>query len=273
MTPEDLDGLRYDVMTALGQVEPLAELIAHLADSHQRGLGFLTPAARAAMDAQHAADRRDRTTQADRADIGLDWLNRDRDVTPTGHIRAAGTTTALSIDADMTFTFRDLIRTTLAWLYRVNGLCVLGGTPERPTVAQLVARLRVLVIHCTDPDPLLRIYREATRLFRDASQYIDGDDSTRLREDCPFCGRRTLVLLYQDDPAGGRIPHLVRCDRDQQTGRYAPCRCPDEVCECKTRPVEHRHEWVRTIPGVPDARRKWTSLATLLTARRAAPTT
>jgi hypothetical protein len=263
VTPEDLDGLRYDVMTALGQLEPLQELVARLTDTRQRGLGFLTPAARAAMDAQHAADRRYRTTQDDRDVVGLDWLNRDADIIPTGHVRAAGTVPAISVEADMYFTLRELVAKTTHWLVAREGVCVVGAIPAEPTVHQLIGRIRTLVLHLTNERRLAHLLREARRLVDDATFVVDGDDRTLLPDPCPHCGRNTLVAYMRSD--------LIRCDRDAR-GQYGICRCADPMCECKTRPVAYRHEWHRTDAAAGDRTRTMRALSNLLTVSRAART-
>jgi hypothetical protein len=261
MTPEDLDGLRYDVMTALGQLEPLQDLVARLVDTHQRGLGFLTPDARAAMGAQYIADRRYRTTQADRDVVGLDWLNRDADVIPSGHVRAPGTVSAVSTSADIAFTLHELVQKTTWWLERREGTCVIGDVPAEPTPEQLILRLRALVLHVTSDRRLLHVWRETRRLVEDATYVVDGDERAALDDPCPHCDRRTLVAYMRRD--------LIRCDRDR-TGRYGLCRCSDPLCECRRRPIAYRHEWHRTPQAAGDRRRTWSALNNLLTARRAA---
>lgn len=275
MTPEEIAALQYDVMTALGQLEPLLPLVERLTDSRQHdGFGFLTPGARKALDAQVKADRRALRGQEDRDTVGLDWLNRDHDIKLSGHVRAPGNVAALSVDADIVFTLRHLVKSTTRRLYLGDRICLVPAAPlpAEPTTLQLIGRMRELVVLVRHEDHLNQVWRELQRLKADAAQLVDGDDRTLLVEPCPYCDRRTLVLLKEDDPDGGRVPHVIRCDRDQHTGAYAPCRCPDPVCECKTKPVAHRHEWIRPTPGVPDKRRKWRDLSNLLAARRAATT-
>lgn len=263
MTPDDdLAGLQYDCMTLLGDLDTLQHLVAQLTDTHQRGIGFLTPDARAAINAQVAADRRQRTTQPDRDTVGLDWLNRDRDVTPTGHVRAPGTVAAISVEADIYFTLHDLVKRTTSRLYRQAQVCILERVPVEPTATQLIAHLRVLVVLIDTTDVLHAMHRELARLKDDATRLVDGDDKTLLPDPCPHCGHRTLVVRWRDD--------LIRCDRDQHTGSYAPCRCPDPLCDCKTKPIAYRHTWHRNPAAAGNRRHTWAALNNLLTTRRAA---
>lgn len=263
-TPEDLahlDGLRYDAMTALGQLEAVHGLVARLVDSHQRGLGFLTPDARAAIGAQYVTDRRYRTTQPDRDVVGLDWLNRDADVIPSGHVRAPGTVSAISVVADIAFTLTELVQKSTWWLERRQATCVVGDMPPEPTAEQLAARLRTVVVLLTDQRRLDHVLRETRRLVDDANYVVDGDDRTAMPDPCPHCDRQTLVAYMRED--------LIRCDRDRN-GRYTFCRCADPLCECRHRPIAYRHEWFRTDALAGDRRRTWRALNNLLATRRAA---
>lgn len=262
MSDEQIVELQYDVMTALGDLQTLQPLVARLMDTHQRGLGFLTPAARKALDAQVATDRHALRTQPDRDTVGLDWLNRDRDVIPTGHVRTPGNVSALSVEADMYFTSRQLVKRTTRWLYKVDGVCVLGDLPAEPTVDALVDRLRTLVVLVTHEQPLNQIWREIRRVTNDATFLVDGDDKTLMADPCPHCGNKTLVVHWPAD--------LIRCDRDQRTGHYQFCRCVDPLCDCRNKPIAYRHEWHRTDAAAGDRRRTWRALTNLLTARRAA---
>lgn len=263
MTPEEIAALQYDVMTALGQLETLQPLVERLTDTHQRGLGFLTPDARARLNAQVATDRLAHRTQPHRDVVGLDWLNRDHDVKTSGHVRAPGNVGGLSVDADIAFTLHDLVDKTTWWLNRRGGVCYFGpALPAEPTALQLLARLRGLVLITVDQRRLHNIWREVTRLNEDATYLVDGDDQSRLEDPCPHCGRDTLVVRWRED--------LIRCGRDQHTGAFAFCRCADPLCECKAKPIAYRHEWHRTDQAAGDRRHTWKALNNLLTTRRAA---
>lgn len=264
MTPEEIAALQYDVMVALGQLEALQPLVERLTDTHQRGLGFLTPDARARLNAQVATDRLAHRTQPHRDAVGLDWLNRDHDVKTSGHVRAPGNVAGLSVDADIAFTLHDLVDKTTWWLNRRAGICYAGRDelPAEPTAPQLIVRLRGLVVLTEDQRRLHHVWREVQRLNEDATYLVDGDDQSRLDDPCPHCGRDTLVVRWRED--------LIRCGRDQHTGAFAFCRCADPLCECKARPIAYRHEWHRTDQAAGDRRHTWKALNNLLTTRRAA---
>lgn len=274
MTTDQIVELQYDVMTALGDLQTLQPLVARLMDTHQRGLGFLTPAARKQLDAAVAADRHALRTQPERDTVGLDWLNRDRDVIPTGHVRTPGNVSALSVEADIYFTARHLVKRTTRWLYRVDGVCVVGDVdnntnpprlevlPSEPTIEQLLARLRTLVVLVRNEQPLHQIWRDIRRVTGDATFLVDGDDKTLMGDPCPHCGNKTLVVHWRQD--------LIRCDRDQHTGHYQFCRCVDPLCECRNKPIAFRHEWHGTDAAAGDRRRTWRALSNLLTTTRAA---
>jgi hypothetical protein len=62
------------------------------------------------------------------------------------------------------------------------------------------------------------------------SKAIDGEPSTRLPADCPYCGRRTLVVYHDQG--------VIRCER--AGGQVCVCAAPD--CPCRK---GKRHEWWR----------------------------
>lgn len=268
MTTEHVADLQYGAMTLIGALEPLAGYITDLTTSHQRGLGFLTPANRAMINAQIITDRRERLTQPDRLDqdgrpvVGLDWLNRGEDIKPSGHIRAAGTIGPISCEAEIYYTLRHITKVIVRRLDR-NGVCVLARLRAEPTTSDLLTHLRALVVLlAAAPDVLGLVHRELTRLRDEATRVIDGDQRTRLPDPCPHCGRDVLVVHWEHD--------YIRCDRDPRTGAYGICRCPDPLCECKSKPVAYRHAWHRTEAAAGNRRHTWHALNNLLVTRRAA---
>lgn len=256
----DVLALQADISAQLTQLAALADLVTELVDSRQRGLGFLTPAARQMIDAQVVADRVAQRTQPEQ-DRGMKWLNRSTYVAGTGHVPAPATVPVVSFEAEMWAELRHLVRHVVRALHRA-GVCVLAQLPAEPTTGVLLAHLRELVYAAPSPSLLLRVTRTLDGLIDAATLVVDGNDRAQLGDDCPHCGHPTLVVWFKDD--------VIRCDRDPRTGHYSPCQCPDEFCDCKQKPVSFRHEWHRTEAAARARRNTWYALANLLTARRQA---
>src|SRR3546814_6414389 len=49
------------------------------------------------------------------------------------------------------------------------------------------------------------------------------------------------------------VVETVTCDKDQTTGERHACTCSDPLCECKERPIAHKHVWHRTRGKAVDA--------------------
>lgn len=226
--------LAADVSAALVDLDVLTALVHELVDTHQRNLGFLTPAARMAQDRLIEAERRARVDDTPRP-LGHGFMRGTPAITGSGHVRSAGNITAMSVEADVTFTLTHVGRRIVRALDRA-GVCALTRLPSEPTTREQINHVRALVWTAPSAPLLASVYADVQRLVDDATFVVEGDDRTQLG-DCPHCALPTLVVYF----ATG----IVRCDRDPRTGHYAPCWCPDSYCDCKRSPVTHRHEWHR----------------------------
>lgn len=124
-------------------------------------------------------------------------------------------------------------------------LCLLAG--QHPTTRGRALRLRGFVNHLDSAELLAEIDHDAADLTDLVKRAIDGEMTTKLDADCPFCGRRSLVVYHEQG--------FIRCDRP----RNADCLCGTDGCVC-TR--GRRHEWHRN-------RGQWDTLARMLQRRDA----
>lgn len=261
----ELDDLRVEIDRTLDDLLAYARLIRDLTTTHQTGLGFLTPAGREQLDAQLVADRRHRRTQPDRLDPdgnpvpGLDWLNRDTVVAGSGHVRAPGTTAAISMGAQIWFTLSDLIRRTIRRLER-SGICILRPLGMDPDTGDVIEHLRHLLATTTVASFLRPVLHDLEQLSEEADIAVHGDAKAYL-DNCPHCSRPTLLVYFRDD--------LIRCDRDPKSGHYEPCKCRDEFCDCQRKPVSHRHTWYRSPHVAPSLTHTWSALNNLIKIRAA----
>lgn len=249
----DVQDLQLDVSATLTDLHVLSDLVQQIVDTRQRGLGFLTPDARMAQDQMMRAERRSRV-DTEKRHLGLAWMRGTPATHGTGHITGAGNPTALSVDADITFTLIHLATRCVRALARA-GVCALHQLPGEPTTADHIAHLRALAWASPSPPLLTSIQRELNHLVEAATFVVDGNDRLQLG-DCPHCGKRTSNTLVVYFKTG-----VVRCDRDPRTGHYAPCTCRDDYCACKHKPVSHRHEWHRDKGAARDG---WWALSDLI---------
>lgn len=259
MTPEplattapivDVTDIQAEISATLTDLAVLVDLVAELLDTQQRGLGFLTPDARKAQDQMMRAERRARVDTKKRA-LGLGFMRGTPSTYGTGHITGAGNPTALSVDADITFTLIHLSQRTVRALTRA-GVCALHRLPGEPTTSDHIAHLRALAWTAPSIPLLASIQRDLERLVESATYVVDGNDRIQLGN-CPHCGTKTENTLVVYFKTG-----IVRCDRDPRTGHYSPCVCGDPYCACKHKPVSHRHEWHRDRGA---ARNGWWALS------------
>lgn len=223
----DVDDTLLDLLT-------VAVLVEGLIDTYQRGLGFLTPAGRQAADAAITAERAARIDTT-RRDTGLGWMRGTPAAVGTGQINTAGNANAISTSAEISFALQHAARRLRRDLERA-GVCAIARPHLEPDLFQLVDYVRALVQASHTHDLLTETYRDLRRVVEGATLVVDGNDRTQLG-DCPHCGLPTLVVYFNTG--------VIRCDRDPRTGHYAPCVCPDSYCDCKRKPVSHRHEWRR----------------------------
>jgi hypothetical protein len=256
-----IDQLQTEISAQLTDLTVLTERVVDLVDTHQRGLGFLTPLGRQAMDRQVRDERAERRGQPDRVDEaghpvnGLDWLNRTTPVAGTGNVPAPAEVPAVAMDAEIYFTLRDLVRRIVRDLDRA-GICTLHRLPAEPTNTQLITHLRGLVMSAPKASLLAQVSSEVAHLLEQATVLVDGNDKAFLG-DCPHCGNPTLVVYFNDGE--------IRCDRDPHTGHFGPCRCPDAYCDCKKKPISFRHTWHRDRAAATDG---WWTLADRLNLTR-----
>lgn len=220
-----LDNLQTEVAKLLTAIGNLAPLLQDLRDTYQPGLGFLTPEGKEAQGAAHLADKRD---LALRAAAGY--------TTVTGSSPSPGNLAAVSAGGILTRTLHRLVRHLVADLARY-GVCTLVRVPADATTDELLAAIRNLVNQTPNMVLLARLQADLATLRDELTTTIDGNDRTVLKAPCPWCGLHSLVVYFGE--------HLIRCDRDPETGRHEPCVCNDHLCECRIRPAEFRHEWHR----------------------------
>lgn len=79
---------------------------------------------------------------------------------------------------------------------------------------------------------LVRAARELGEAAAALSEAIDGQPTARLPADCPHCGRRSLIVFFDEQ--------IIRCNR--RAGQV--CVCRDPQCRCHD---GKRHEWRQQI--------------------------
>lgn len=224
ITPE-VEELQVSISMAIGDLGVLASLVAALADTHVRGLGFLS---HDALQTQGALVRKERRIRNSNARLGFPE--------PSGNVPVPGNVAALSLDAEIVFTLHHLARRIVREL-RIAGVCTLVRVIAEPDTDELLAYIRQLVFAAPSPTLLGEVLEDLESLSARATTLVDGNDRVLLPADCPHCGRRTLVVYFNDG--------LIRCDRDPKSGHFHPCVCPDSYCRCKQKPVSFRHGWLR----------------------------
>ena len=222
--------LRIEIAVALGDIAADAHLVEALTDSHQRRLGILTPAAEVVQNDLSRKERRDRN-EAQR--LGLP--------TGTGDVAAPGNFAGIAVAAEIYATLQHQVRACNRVLER-RGICSVRRIDDDPSVQDLVRVLANLVLTITSSRVLHAVRDDLAELQETVTTFVDAvESSTPLNADCPHCGRCTLIARFHED--------LIRCERDPRTHHYEACVCSDPLCECKTRPTSHRHEWHRPRPG------------------------
>lgn len=267
-TNELVDVLRADIRAQLEELAKLDVLLLTMLDEPPTpGLGFLTEEMRTAMGKQVLADRAAaRGIQPRHATPGLEWLNRDHRL-GSGQVKVAVTMPAASASAQLRFGILQHIRrlTRAARLVALEaeqadaedyGVCT---WPRRPVARQqihtddgslhvLTERLAVLVDGYTSRPGLEQILRDLDQLAEVARDVIDGPGRTNHPDACPWCGRKSLVILHREN--GIRV-QKIRCEGTHR------CQCTNEWCPCQRNPHKHRHDWVNS----GRVANNWTQLA------------
>ena len=227
----DAPHLRTHLRKALTNLRADARVVEDLLDSHQSGYGFLTPAQKAAVEIQAAKDRRDQAVRLKNGE-------------PLGHgaIATPGNIGAISLSDVTRRGLRASVRRLTEHLYRRPSVCVTRPLPAEPTLAELaghVLHLADLVLD-TDVEVLADIAAGLDEHLTGLRSFIDGEDQQRIGNNCPHCGRNTLILFRRE--------WTIRCLDEPTATDFAPCTCREVICECKTRPVTFRHSWAMS-PG------------------------
>lgn len=229
------EALQLEIVSQLAILLELIPKVADLADAPQRGFGFLTYEGR---QVQNDMIRKERRDQIKAAILGR----------PLGHgaTAAPGNFPAITTYVEIWAASRHQVRRLVRWQAK-NG--------HRPTVAphvdqvpvdgataiQLLRMLRPLVWEVTEDKVLNAVLADLQHVQQLAERLIDGPSRVPYPKAlCPHCRRPTLVAIYVKG-----VVESVICEKDQTTGTRHACTCPDPLCECKQRPIAHRHEWHR----------------------------
>lgn len=248
----DAPHLRTHLRQSLASIVADAKLVDDLLDSHQAGYGFLTPGQKAALEIQAAKDRRDQALRLKHGE-------------PLGHgaIATPGNVGAISLSDVTRRGLRGSVRRLTVHLYRRRGLCITRALPAEPTLTEVVDHLIHVAGLVDDVEVLADVTAGLDAHHATLQTFIDGEDQQRIGSHCPHCGRNTLILFRRD--------WLIRCLAEPTATTFAPCVCPDPLCECKRSPIAFRHSWSQHAGG--SSAKSWRSLAGLLGVQRLAGTT
>lgn len=267
-----------EIHASLNDLRVLVPDLQLLTDTRQRGLGFLTPEGRDALDRMTVVERTERRAQPIRRDdtgapiIGLKWLNRTTTAAGTGEIPAPGNFRGIATEADIAFALTQhihLIRRALiasgqpdpepdrlaarhtavaaaprppGFIGPMPAVTTIVALDQEPDVRATIARLDRLIATAPSPTLLDPIERDLEQLVEQVSLVVDGNDRTHLADECPHCGHHSLIRYG----ANRRRPEpFTRCERNPRwkSRHFRPCVCADSFCPCKTDPVTFRHEW------------------------------
>lgn len=234
-TPVGVEDLQLEIVTTLAELLELVPLVAALVDSHQAGVGFMSYDAR---QVENAMTRKERRLQIEAAILGR----------PLGHgaTAAPGNLGALSVYAEIWAASHQAVDRLVKHLGLIPRHLEIpndGGTP-----VQLLRMLRPLVWEVENRTVLTKVRDDLAHVESTAKRVIDGPDSAYYPDaPCPHCGRPSLRATFSEG-----VVETVTCDKDQSTGERHACVCSDPICECKERPIAHRHTWHRTRGNKPD---------------------
>lgn len=226
-TPEEiLEDLRNDISQVLRDLDGLAPAIRDLQDTHQPGLGFLTPADKRARSAAHARDMRDHALR----------LQDNQPVGP-GERPSPGNVAAISVDAQIWFVLRHQIRTLSRHVTKTTGEPFGWPAPgEGAALTAVTWHLSLLIDAVTDTKLLRTTLRDLQHAQRTAETLVRGTEADDLLPHaCPWCGNQSLVANHSEG--------VIACQHDLREA--SPCVCTDNFCDCKRDPVKHEHTWHR----------------------------
>lgn len=136
-----------------------------------------------------------------------------------------------------------------------------------PTDRHFIAHLIDLTSRVHDLTWLEQTTHAIDGLRNGVRRYVYGEATKRLDAHCPWCGQKSLMML--------RDKGVIVCGRSHDHGRYEPCICPFQHCDCKT--TWHRHTWTgepgfkKLIKQIRDAdRQRAEDAEALAAAQRAA---
>lgn len=266
--------LHAEISTSLEKIVVLAGRLDDLADTRQSaGLGFMTEQTKQLANKQTERDRAAaRNQHAPRQHVGLKFLNAAA-VLGSGQVQAPVTINAVSVAAEIRYALlHHLRRMSRTALLRVleeeqasaedHGACpwprsaiTSTALDTDATTRVLAERLQLLVAGYRNRLNLQALSRELQHLEERARDVIDGPARTNHPDPCPWCGRRSLVILHRQD---GQDVQIVRCE-----GHHA-CECDHEFCDCHRNPTRNRHEWINS----GRAAHTWHGLHNLQTKRK-----
>lgn len=231
----DVEDLQLEIVTTLATLLELVPLVAALADSRQPGVGFMSYDAR---QIENAMIRKERRLQVEAAILGR----------PLGHgaTAAPGNFAALSVYTEVwatSYQAVDRLVKHLGLIPREVDIPADGGT-----AVHLLRILRPLVWEVADRAVLTKVRDDLSHVETTSKRVIDGPERAYYPDAlCPHCGRPSLLATFAQG-----VVESVTCEKDQTTGERHACTCPDPLCECKERPIAHRHTWHRTRGNKPD---------------------
>lgn len=241
------EALQLDIAETITALLTLAQRVADLADSHQRGLGFLTFNAR---QDENAMIRKERRLRLEAQILGQ----------PAGHgaTAAPGNLAAISAYVEIWTAARHQVRRLNRW-HAKHGITP-SPIREAAGAVYLLRLIRPLVWDTTEEKVLHAVHDDLAHVRDITERVVDGNDRVLLDQPCPHCGHKTLVVTFKDK--------TIVCDKDHATGERGICQCTNSLCECQKRPIAHRHTWYRDRGNKPDG---WLTLARLLEADRRNP--
>lgn len=241
-TQGGIEDLQLEISGKLPKLLALVPLVAALADSHQAGVGFMSYDAR---QIENAMARKDHRLQIEAEILGR----------PLGHgaTAAPGNLAAISVYVEICTSAQHQVWRLTRALARTGVTFKLEPVDDQVPVAgatavQLLRMLRPLVWATSDLRLLQSVASDLTHVETAALRVVDGPDEAYYPGVlCPHCGRASLLAKFKD-----AVVESVTCDKDQTTGKRHACTCSDPLCECKERPIAHRHVWYRTRGNKPD---------------------
>lgn len=222
-----LTTVRVEILTLVDELADLNDTVTELLTARpQTGLGFLSFDRRTRLDDERRSERADH-----RADAYLTGT-----AAPTKPSPAPGDLTVIEARVVMAGAVHDACRRITRRLLAAEQTCTIIRIPQTATFTRRLEHLAELARTTTHTPTLTRVLADLQNAERAARTAIDGNPRTLLDEPCPHCGRRTLLVDFNND--------LITCDVDHTTGRHHRCECTTSSCACHYDPT-HRHTWHR----------------------------